>query len=66
MAREHPDIVSLRVTPIEKKAIEAIAAADGVPSSEFLRSVVVPAVAARLSPAIGRSATAPMRMTSGR
>jgi len=54
MAREYPCVVGFRVTPIEKAAIESAAKVEGLPSSEFLRGLIVPAVTER----IGRAVTA--------
>jgi hypothetical protein len=60
MAREYPEVVGLRVTPLEKAALHAAAKAEGKPMSEFLRGLVVPPVTERLTSgdAGGRSAAA--------
>jgi uncharacterized protein (DUF1778 family) len=54
MARTFPEVVALRVTALEKSAIEAAAAADGTSSSELLRRAVVPAVAGRIAALLAR------------
>ena len=48
MAREYPETVSMRMTPLEKAALYAAARADGVPVSRMLRTLVVVPLAAQL------------------
>jgi uncharacterized protein (DUF1778 family) len=51
--RRKPETISTRVTVEEKALIETAATAEGVPVSEFLHSVVVPAACERVSQLLG-------------
>lgn len=46
--RGYPKVAGFRVTSIEKAAIETAARAAGLPTSEFLRGLIVPAVVERM------------------
>lgn len=47
MAREYPDTVSMRMTPLEKAALYAAARSEGKPVAEYLRALVMPPLTAR-------------------
>ena len=49
MAREYPDTVSMRMTPLEKAALYSAAQTEGKAVAEYLRSIVMPSLVARFT-----------------